>query len=142
MKKLFLIIALFCLLVIVFIPLIGQASECTGQTGIVKCGQTKYCPCELCDVFSTLLYVYNFIVLDIATPLAVLALTIGGVFILISAGNPTLMSKGKTILYAAIIGLVLVFGSFLIIDFILNDVLGYSMNGAVWYAPEISCAGS
>lgn len=41
---------------------------------------------------------------------------------MISAGNPDLMNKGKQILKWAIIGLVLVFGSWVIIDFILKTI--------------------
>jgi len=66
--------------------------------------------------------IYNFIVKDIATPLAVLAITIGGILMLISAGNPNLLSLGKKIMYAAIIGLVLVWCSYLIINFILTTI--------------------
>ena len=63
----------------------------------------------------------------IATPLAVIALTIGGIFMLISAGNPNLFNTGKKIVYAAIIGLVLVFCSWLIVNTILS-IIGYQGN--------------
>jgi hypothetical protein len=75
--------------------------------------------------------IYNFIVYDIASPLALLALTIGGVLILISAGNANLLGTGKKIVYAAIIGLALVWGSYLIINFILTSI-GYTGN---WTKP-------
>ena len=44
---------------------------------------------------------------------------------MISAGNPNLMSLGKKIFYSAVIGLVLVYGSYVIIKFIL-DAVGYT----------------
>jgi len=69
-----------------------------------------------------LVKIYEFIVWWIATPLAVIAIIIGGVMMMISAGNPNLLGTGKKILYAAIIGLVLAFGSYLIIDFILHAI--------------------
>ena len=69
--------------------------------------------------------IYNFIVKIIAAPLAVIALTIGGILMLISAGNPNLMGLGKKIFYAAIIGLALVFCSWVIINTILT-ILGYT----------------
>jgi len=68
--------------------------------------------------------IYNFIVWNIATPLAVLALVIGGVLIIISAGNPGLAGLGKKMALTAVIGLVLVFCSWLIINFIMT-ALGY-----------------
>ena len=93
--------------------------------GLVPCGVT--CNCTITNFFIMLANIYGFIVWYIATPLAVLALTIGGIFILISAGNPNLMGKGKQILYAGIIGLILVFCSWLIIDTILF-IIGYTGN--------------
>ncbi len=69
-----------------------------------------------------LVRIYQFIVTWIATPLAVIAILIGGILWMISAGDPNLMGKGKEIMKWAIIGLVLVFCSYLIIDFILRAI--------------------
>jgi type IV secretory pathway VirB2 component (pilin) len=70
--------------------------------------------------------IYDFIVWNIATPLAIIALVVGGIFMMISAGNPGMMGLGKTIVVAAIIGLVLVFCSWLIIDTIITSMGGTS----------------
>ena len=86
---------------------------------------STFTPCGISDFFTMLGNIYSFIVYMIATPLAIIALTIGGIFILISAGNANLMSKGKQILWAAIIGLFLVWGSWAIINTILCTILGY-----------------
>jgi hypothetical protein len=115
MKKIFLPILLFCLLSIIFVPVAAIAG------GLVPCNTN----CGIGDFFTMLLNIYNFLVKDIATPLAVVAVTIGGILILISAGNPNLMGKGKTVLFSAIIGLCLAWGSFLIINFIVCTTLGY-----------------
>jgi hypothetical protein len=123
MNKIFLPVILFCLLSIIFIPILAKAD--TGP--IVQCGGTGQSACGISDFFSMLGRIYSFIVLDIATPLAVIALIIGGILMMISAGNPNLAGTGKKILYTAIIGLVLVFCSWLIIDFILKAI-GYSGN--------------
>jgi hypothetical protein len=69
--------------------------------------------------------IYNFIVLDIAAPLAIIAVAVGGILMLLSAGNPGLLGKGKTILYSALVGLVLSLGSYLIIKTLLNAI-GYT----------------
>ncbi|MCX6724053.1 MAG: hypothetical protein NT155_02645 [Candidatus Staskawiczbacteria bacterium] len=109
-------IALFCLLSVIFVPLLASAD------GLVPCGNPGQNACGLSDFFVMLARIYSFIVWYIATPLAVIALTLGGLFMMISAGNPNLMGLGKKILYAAIIGLALVFGSWLIIDFVLKAI--------------------
>ena len=114
-KKLFLPIILFCLLSIIFVPFLVKAD------GLVPCDTN----CGISDFFTMLGSIYSFLVLEIATPLAVVALTIGGIIMMISAGNPNLMSLGKKIFYAAIIGLALAFCSYLIIKFVLGAV-GYT----------------
>jgi len=127
MKKIFLPIFLFCLLSIIFIPVLVNADGLCDDTidnGIVPCGNTVACPCTIGHFFVMLARIYKFIVYQIATPLAIIAITIGGILMMISAGNPNLMSTGKKVLYSAIIGLVLVFCSYLIIKFILTAI-GY-----------------
>jgi hypothetical protein len=133
-KKIFLVGLLICLSAIIFIPFLASAETLcnTGGSGFVPCGQSDdsgkiACPCEIGHFFTMLVNVYNFLVLDIATPLAVLALTIGGIFILISAGNPNLHSTGKKIVYSAIIGLVLAFCSWLIINTLMSAI-GFTGN--------------
>lgn len=117
MNKLFLLIAMLCLLLIIFIPTLVGAEE-----GIVTCGKGASDSCELNDLLDMLGKIYDIIVKEIATPLAIIALTIGGIMMMISAGNPNLLGLGKKILYAAIIGLVLVWCSYLIINFILTTL--------------------
>src|SRR3989344_1456643 len=126
MKKLFLLINLFILL-LVLAPVLVNA-----QIILVPCGNapgptTFPCttnPCTINDFFALLNSIFNFIVYWIATPLAILMMTIGGIMLVISAGNPGLVSKGREILRWSAIGLVLVFCSWVIINFILVT-LGY-----------------
>jgi hypothetical protein len=112
-------LVLFLIPALVYLPA-GMASA----QGIVQCGNTGQPPCQIQDFFAMLGRIYNFIVLYIAAPLAVLGLTIGGIFLLISAGNPNLAGQGKKIIWMSIIGLVLAFGSWLIIKTILGAI-GY-----------------
>lgn len=111
MKKIYLI--LFISLVLLF-PLISLGA------GLVPCGNPGEAACTLNDFFKLLAGLYNFMVWNIASPLAVLMVTVGGVLMLISAGNPNLFGLGKKTVYAAIIGIILVFGALLII----NSILG------------------
>ena len=80
MKKIFLLIGLF-FLILFLTPVFTNAA-------IVPCGNPGQAQCTITDFFVMLGNIYNFIVWNIATPLAILGLTIGGIFILISAGNP------------------------------------------------------
>ncbi len=133
MKKIFLLIIL---LSIIFAPVFASAAGLVPCTGAVTCtgtapNQTCTTDCTISAFFTLILNIYNFIVQDIATPLAILSISIGGIIMMISAGNPNLLGLGKKIFYAAIIGLVLVFCSWLIINFIMQAV-GYTANGGAW----------
>lgn len=136
MKKVFLQIILLFLLSITFAPALVKAGTdpackgSDGKYGIVRCGcgapvvvngDCTNC-CGIGDFFVMLVDIYEFIVFYIATPLAVIALTIGGIFMMISVGNPKWLQAGKDIFWAAIIGLALVFGSYVIIDFVLKAI--------------------
>jgi len=132
MNKFYLPIILFCLLAIIFVPFLIKAEIVPQSCGVgnipadpSSCPGDPGCPCGINDFFTMLGNIYSFIVIGIATPLAVIAITIGGILIMTSAGNPNLMGTGKKILYSGIIGLVLVFCSWLIINFVLT-ALGYT----------------
>jgi len=118
MKRILLITLLLSL---ILIPIVINAA------GLVPCGNPGEPACGIKDFFTMLSKIYDFLVLYIATPFAILGLTIGGVLLLISAGNPGLAQKGKDALKFSIIGLILAFGSWLIIRTLLSS-MGYIYN--------------
>ncbi len=109
-----LLIALF--LVLFLIPVMA------GAQGLVPCNGPD---CTISSFFVLLVNIYHFIVWDLATPLAIIALMVGGIIMMVSAGNPSTFAKGREIVKWAIIGLVLVFCSWVIINGILG-ILGVS----------------
>lgn len=115
MKKSFLLIVLLSLL---FAPVTIYAA------GLVPCGNPGEPACTIGHFFEMLARIYNFIVWNIAAPLAIIGITVGAIFMLISAGNPDLFNRGKEIIKWAVIGLFLVFASWVIINTILT-ALGY-----------------
>ena len=116
MKK-SLLITTFLLLFL--IPVLAFA-----QAPFVTCGNPGQAPCGINDFFITLGRIYNFIVLYLATPLAIIGLLAGGIMLMASGGNPGLAGKAKQVLLYSIIGLILAFGSWLIIRTILIGI-GY-----------------
>ena len=125
MKNYLLIFCFLSLLLIFLFPCISFAAgnPNAGQP-LVPCNGPN---CTISSFFIMLDRIYTFIVWDIAGPLAIIALTIGGIMMMISAGNPGLMGTGKNIFWTAVIGLVLVFCSWLIIDFVLKAI-GFTGN--------------
>ena len=101
-------------------PLCDDSSG--GTIGLVPCGLTSGCRCELGHVFLLIKNVFNFIVFKIATPLAGLMIVIGGVMLVVSAGNPGYVSQGKHIILWSIIAWLLIFASWIIIDTVLRAI--------------------
>jgi len=119
MKKLFLGISLICLLLALFTPLLIKADE-----PLVPCDGVNV-KCTWDSIKVMLERILSFIIWKMAIPLSVLALTVGGIIMLTSAGNPGMATLGKKIVYSAIIGVFLSLCSVLIINFVLNAI-GYS----------------
>ena len=76
-------------------------------------------------------------ILGLVGALTLLIFVYGGVMFLVSAGNQESVKKAKDILTAAIVGLVIVFASFLIIKFVLS-VLGVDWEGKFYKIPPPS----
>ncbi len=141
MKKIFSTLLLSLILLTPTTILAGYDSACGA--GIVPCGcgdpiigpdgKCTNC-CELSDIFVMLNNVYGFMIKYIATTLATIMIIVGAVFMMISAGNPNLAGTGRKMVYSAIIGMILVFGSWLIINSLL-ELIGYKAPGGVpWYS--------
>jgi len=97
--------------------------------GLVPCGRRcedpdtaicECCPCTLCHFFVLAKGVIDFVTLNIVTPLGVLMLVIGGGLFLTAAGDPGRINQGKGIIKAVIIGLIIIFVSWLIVDTIIS----------------------
>jgi len=115
-KKFIVTASLFCLLFIILAPSIISAA------GLVPCDGTLDDKCEWKQLAAMLGKIYDFIVGRIATPLAILALVVGGIILMASAGDPKAAGLGKTMIWSAIIGLLLALSSKLIINFVLNAI--------------------
>ena len=118
MDKNFLPVILLCLLSLFFV---GSFANAATQIVPSDC-QSSATGCSLTDFFTMVGNIYTFIVTDIATTLAVIAIAVGAILMMISAGNPNLLGIGKKVFWSAIIGLVLVYCSYLIIDWVLKTI--------------------
>jgi len=74
------------------------------------------------ELFGTISNAINTIIFCLVPPIAVLMLIIGGMIFLFSGGSPEIASKGKKVIFATIIGMVLVYGSWLIINTIMEAI--------------------
>lgn len=86
---------------------------------------TLACRCEIYHIFILALNIFNFIAWKIAPLLAGLLVVAGGVLYVISGGNPGLVSMARRLWWGAAIGLLFIFGSWLIVNIVLT-ALGVS----------------
>ena len=104
---------------------------------IVPCGTKKNPdgtianPCNLCYLYNLTSNVVNFCLFCLILPISILALLIGGIFMLASMGNPQMLQTGKTAITNTIVGVIIAFASWLIIATIVNT-LGYKGFTAAW----------
>ncbi|GEM_PF-2202360 len=96
----------------------------TTPTNLVPCGYGGLPRCTLCHLYNLADNLIDFMLFGFALPVAVIALLIGGIFLLASRGNPQMMETGKRAIANTVIGVVIAFAAWLIIATVVNT-LGY-----------------
>ena len=117
---------------LIFIPkIIFAETLLKGTNPQVKCDCVKdpkkpeckqYCGEYGVNDFVSLAKTASDIILGLSGSLALLAFIYGGVMFLISSGNNEQVSKAKSILTGAVIGLVIVFISFTVVNFVFKGL--------------------
>lgn len=109
-----------------------------AQAALVPCGTSTTHPCTACDFGQLAINIVNFL-LNIILPLAAVMIVIGGITIATAGDNPGKVSKGKEIITAAVVGILIALLSWIIIDTIIKVVaVGWSnLNIGPWN--KINC---
>ena len=118
LKKLSVILPVFFLIITIAAPLAADAAD----LGLIPCG-TKDNPCKLKDFGCLAKNIINFLLFNLAAPLAVISFLIGGILMITAAGNQNQLDRGKSIFYNTVIGIVIAFGAWLIVNLILQSLL-------------------
>lgn len=141
-KKTVLKVAIFCLLGFLVFSMFGVGNIVNAQDTPILPGTT-----EGENKYNTGSYQLNdllgigvkavFALLSIVGSLALLFFIYGGITLLFSGGSEERVKKGKGILLAAIIGLVIAFSGYLIVDFSMK-ALGVESDWNVtdWFQPN------
>ena len=95
---------------------IGADGNCQGTK--VEKGVT----CQFCHFFVMFDGIVDFVLRYIVPPVAVLMLVIGGIMFYFAGGNPSLVTRGKNLIMAVIIGLFLTYGAFMLIGTVLKII--------------------
>ncbi|MBL7155480.1 MAG: hypothetical protein ISS88_03210 [Candidatus Portnoybacteria bacterium] len=97
---------------------------------IVPCGGETQSDCTLCHLWELASNIINFISFNLAVPMAVLLFIAAGIMFLISGGNQEKVALARSIFTNTIIGLVIIFASWLLIDTLLKTIATGAFSGA------------
>jgi len=111
----------------------------SGPVGLVPPNCQAGCPCNLCDFYELARRIIDFLLFNLSVPIAAVAFLVGGIFLLTSAGNPGKITRGKSAMINAVIGLALAFFAWSIFNVILTTVtfkIGFGeQNFRDWFDP-------
>jgi hypothetical protein len=114
MKKLFVILFLIIIPVVSFAQTATPAANgCSQDAGLGKCVNQ--------------IYIWS---MSAAAILALLMIVVGGYITLTAAGNAERATRGKSFITSSLIGLVLLFGAYLLLRTINPDLVDFSNNCA------------
>lgn len=82
----------------------------------IECGGEDQPACKLIDIFKVFKNILEFVWFSIIPPIAILMLIIGGIMFITSSGNPDALKKSKALLTSIVIGLIIIYGAWLVIN--------------------------
>ena len=99
--------------------------------------RTELIACTTCHLFELILNILNFIWNPIAIVIAALMFAYGGILMIVPSfgGSVAMYESGKKVLKNALLGLVIVFASWLIIDTIIKVIVGNPQFGVLSRQP-------
>jgi hypothetical protein len=103
------------------------SNECGSMTTVTppNCGAAiakKFIPCTMCHFFIILNNFSNFLLFTIVPPIMVFIFSIGGISFYQGGQSPQKASFAKKIITSGIIGFVLIYGSWFIVNLVLASV--------------------
>ena len=114
--------------VFIFVVVVFSATPLFAQENLIGCdpqigGKAIIDQCNLCALAATFQNIVNFIFVA-SIPIGVIFILIGGAYIMMSGASPEWYKKGIGIFKAAFFVLILVLGSWMILNTFLSLVVG------------------
>ena len=126
-NKILIFLASFAILFIFFTPVLAETNSNLGD--IIPCEGNK---CGVCDIFKLISNIVKFAAFTIAAPLAGIIMAYGGFKLIISGGNEAERTKGMNAIQAAVWGILITFGAYVIVNAIIGGLAGNSFSES-WY---------
>lgn len=119
-----------------FLPFAPRASA----AGLVPCGGLNEKACSFCDLLQLWKRLIDFIMVDLLFPVATVMIVVGGFFIMTAGESPERAKRGRGIITAAVVGILIALFSWLIIDTIIK-VLAPNFNAVTGFGQwnELKC---
>ncbi|MDP4007422.1 MAG: hypothetical protein Q8P55_02410 [bacterium] len=109
-----------------------------GAQGLVPCGEEGN-PCQLCDLFGLINNILNWVLFIFVPIVAPIFIVIGGLYMLVARDNPGTLTTGKNVLTAAVIGLIIIYTAWVLLNTVLTSLGVASWTGlGTWW--QIECA--
>ena len=89
---------------------------------ILPCGTSGKPACTLCHLWQLASNIINFVVFNLSLPVAMLLFAVAGVIFMISGGDENKVTLAKTIFTNVVIGLLIIFCSWLIVDSLIKTI--------------------
>ena len=129
-------------LIIVVSLLILAAAPAALAAGLVPCGGDGEPACQLCHFFVMGKNIIDTLLLSIIPPIAILFVIIGGAYFILGSGyDSTLISKAKAIFWSVGVGLLIIYGSWLVVNLFFTVIGVASWTGLApdgWW--QINCS--
>ncbi len=93
-----------------------------ARAALVPCGGTDQAPCTLCHFFAGFSNIINFIAFGLTPPIAMLIFLIGGIMLLTAGGNEQRLSKAKQLVTNAVIGLLIIYLGWLLMNSLITTI--------------------
>lgn len=108
------------------------ASSVNAETNLGEIIPCEGNACGICDIFKLISNVVNFATLKLASPLAGIIMAYGGIMMIISGGNESKRAKGIEAISAAVWGIIIAFGAWVIVNAVIGGLSGNSLASS-WY---------
>lgn len=108
--------------VLIWILILSPFFVFAQGSGLVPCGTSTTDPCRICHFFVLLDNIIGWLV-KVIIPIAGGFLLYGGILMISAGGSEEKIARGKKAITNALIGIFITLGAWLIIDFILGNLL-------------------
>lgn len=112
-----------------------------AAAGLVPCGGPGEKACDLCFLFSMIKKAVDFTLVAIIPSVAVLIILVAGLNLIANQGNVEVTTKTKSLIFVSIIGLIIAFGGWVVVNtlFTAVGVTAWESSGGKWWRFNLVC---